>query len=377
MASWYMNHTARESELMGNLAGYWMGNKRPAGVPEEKYKRIWPYHLAQKAFYHLPYSDLEERMRWHNLPFYDAWVRSQRLPDGVNVVQGPMGSCEPLFEMARRKDSRILKVFDAPNSHPNTLFEYWQGECDEYSGGYRIPLPLSLRDRIRREIEAADLVLCPSLFVRDSMVANGVAPENCFISHFGVDTSVFTERLKLPEKPKFICVGSLTVRKGHQYLFEAFRRVKQQVPAAELVCVGDVRPDFHLEISKWRGTFTHHQSVPHAELAKMLSQSSAFVLASLEEGFARVLSEAMAAGLPILATHETGATTVVRDGIEGIILRARDVDSIVDAMIRMIREPNTNLAMGHAAYAAGAVKNTWNDYTRRLLAEYQLRLSRV
>ncbi|MEP4077635.1 glycosyltransferase family 4 protein [Haloferula sp.] len=377
MTSWYINHTARESEVLGGLAGYWMGNKCPAGVPREKYKRIWPYHLAQKAFYHLPFSDLEERMRWRNLPFYDAWMNLQEIPDGVNVVQGPMGSCEPLFKLAENKDSSILKVFDAPNSHPYSLFEIWQGECDRYSNGFRIPIHLAIKERIKREIDAADVVLCPSLFVRDSMIANGVPEEKCFVSHFGVDTSVFTEREKLPDKPRFICVGSLTVRKGHQYLFPAFEKVKQRVPEAELVCVGDVRPDFQTELKKWQGTFTHHLGVPHARLAKMLAESTAFVMASLEEGFARVLSEAMAAGLPILATFETGATTVVRDGIEGIIFKSRDVDGIADAMMRMISEPETNLAMGHAAYAAGAERNTWNDYTKRLLNEYQRRLGEL
>ncbi|MGA0888550.1 MAG: glycosyltransferase family 4 protein [bacterium] len=376
MVSWYLNHTARGFENLGSLEGYWMGNKCPVGIPPSKYKRIWPYHIAQKAFYHFASPDLEERMRWNNLTFYDAWIRRQTIPSNVNVVQGPMGSCESLFEIAQCKDPRILKVFDAPNSHPNTLFEYWQNECNQYSGGYRIPIPLKLRERICREIDSADLILCPSLFVRDSIIDNGVSPEKCFVSHFGVDTKVFTKRLKLPEKPKFICVGSLTVRKGHQYLFQAFHRVKEAEPDAELICVGDIRPDFHLEIEKWRGTFKHYQGICHAELAKILSNSSAFVLASVEEGFARVLSEAMAAGLPILATYETGATTVVNNGTQGIIFKSRDVDSIFDAIMRMIREPETNLTMGHAAYTSGAENNTWNDYTHRLISEYQKRLAR-
>lgn len=57
-------------------------------------------------------------------------------------------------------------------------------------------------------------------------------------------------------------------------------------------------------------------------------------------------------------------------GSLSIIFKARIVDA-------MMREPNTNLAMGHAAYAAGAMKNTWNDYTRRLLDEYEDRLPRA
>jgi glycosyltransferase involved in cell wall biosynthesis len=374
MGSWYLNHTAKEANHMGHLAGYWMGNKRPTDIPLEKYKRIWPYHLAQKPFYHLPFTNIEERMRWHNLPFYDAWMARQTLPGDVNAVQAPMGSCEALFRLAERSGRKILKVFDAPNSHPTNLFGYWQRECDLYAPGYRIPIPNWIRSKINREIELADVVLCPSFFVRDTMLMNGIPSSKCFVSHFGVDTSIFKKRQSIPDHPVFITVGSLTVRKGHQYLFRAFEKVKAVIPDAELICIGGVRPDFQLEMKKWKGSFTHYTGVPHSELAKMLARSTAFVLPSVEEGFARVLSEAMACGLPILASYESGATTVVRDNEEGIIIQPRDINGIAGAMIRIARDEHENRRMGEAAFAAGAQSNTWSDYYRRLFKEYERRL---
>jgi glycosyltransferase involved in cell wall biosynthesis len=373
MTHWYLNHTAREAEKLDCLGGYWMGSACPQGVSRKFHRRIWPYHLAQKAFYHLPFVDLEERMRWHNLPFYDAWIARQTLPKGVNVVQGPMGSCEALFNMAYRSGRSVLKVFDAPNSHPTTQFGYWQRECDLYARGYKLPVVQWVRSRINREIEMADVVLCPSFFVRDTMILNGVPAGKCFVSHFGVNTEIFKKRESLPRKPRFISVGSLTVRKGQQYLFRAFQKVKETLPDAELICIGGVRPDFVDEIKKWKGTFTHRTGVPHAELAKMLAESTAFVLPSLEEGFARVLSEAMAVGLPILASYESGATTVVRNEVEGIIIQPRDIQGMAEAMLRMALRPEENRSMGEAAYLAGGKSNTWADYTKRLLDEYARR----
>ena len=374
MASWYINHTARESEKLGCLSGYWMGNKRPAGVPLEKYKRIWPYHLAMKGFYHLPFVNLEERMRWINLPFYDAWVSAQKLPDGTNVVQAPMGSCEALFRLANKTSPHILKVFDAPNSHPTSHYGYWQRECDLHSPGYMVPTAHSVRSKINREIEMADVILCPSFFVRDTMIANGVPSNKCFVSHFGVNTEIFKQRTEVPKTPRFICVGSLTLRKGQQYLLPAFERVKKRYPKAELICVGGVRPDFKMEMHKWHGKFTHYERIPHEELAFLLKSCTAFVLPSLEEGFARVLSEAMAVGLPILASYESGATTVVNDRVEGCIIAPRSIESISESIIEMISNPQLNLQMGAAAYVAGAKSNTWADYTHRLITEYEKRI---
>lgn len=375
MSSWYLNHTAREFQKYDALRGYWVSNSNRVGINPEYYKRIWWYYGAQKAFYHLPFTNLEERMRWCNLPFYDAWMKLQSLPQDVNVVQAPMGSCEALFDLAERSGRKVLKVFDAPNSHPTSQFGYWQRECDLHAPGYRIPIPQWVRSRMNREIERADVILCPSKFVKDTMVTNGVPDEKCFVSHFGVNTEIFKRRESLPAVPRFICVGSLTVRKGQQYLFPAFQRVKAQIPEAELVCVGGTRPDFRSVMDQWKGTFIHHPSVSHADLAKMLAESTAFVLPSLEEGFARVLSEAMAVGLPILASYESGATTVVGDGVEGIIIQPRNIAQLAAAMLKLATQPEENLAMGDASYLAGGKSNTWEDYAGRLMGEYAARLN--
>lgn len=375
MGSWHLGHTAREFEKLGALTGYWVSNSSRSGVSEARYRRIWDYHLAQKLFYHLPFPKLEEEMRWINLPFYERWIARRTLPEDTNVVQGPMGSCEALFRLADRSGRKVLKVFDAPNSHPTNLVGYWQRECDIYYPGYRVPMCLAARSRINRELEQADLILCPSNYVRDTMVLNGIPAEKCFISHFGVDTSIFVPRTEPPPVPTFVCVGSICLRKGHQYLFRAFEQLKQKLPDARLICVGGVRPDFRQELKHWEGTFEHHPSLPHAGISKLLSSATAFILASVEEGFARVLSEAMACALPVIATYETGATTVIRDQQEGFIVPARNVTALTQAMISAASDRGFNLEMGRKALLAGGKSNTWADYAKRLHNAYTERLS--
>ncbi len=353
MGNWYLGHTARELEKLDALTGYWVSNSARSGVSEKHYRRIWDYHLAQKLFYHLPFTNLEEEMRWVNLPFYERWITRQTVPEGTNVVQGPMGSCEALFRLAEQSGRKVLKVFDAPNSHPTNLVGYWQRECDLYASGYRVPMCLAARSRINRELEQADLILCPSNFVRDTMVLNGIPAEKCFISHFGVDTSIFVPRKELPPVPTFVSVGSICLRKGHQYLFRAFEEVRRQLPDARLICVGGVRPDFKQEWKRWEGSFEHHLSLSHPEIAKLLASATAFVLSSVEEGFARVLSEAMACALPVIATYETGATTVIRDGREGFIVPARNIPALTEAMLSAAANRDQNLEMGRRARGRG------------------------
>jgi glycosyltransferase involved in cell wall biosynthesis len=135
--------------------------------------------------------------------------------------------------------------------------------------------------------------------------------------------------------------------------------------------VGDYKRDFRRERPKWEGAFTHYQRLTHAELAPLLRACTAFVFPSQEEGIARAQIEALASGLPLIGTHEGGATTLVENGLEGFIVRGRDPQDIAQAMMRLATDPELNRRMGEAAYRKGSVQNAWQDYGDRLLAAYR------
>jgi glycosyltransferase involved in cell wall biosynthesis len=370
----YLRPTARAFQERGALAGLWISEKNSTGLPLDKYHRCWPFHLAMKPFYHLtPQSCWVEKPFYAFFPIWRWWLKRQPWPR-CDVVQSIMGFATEPFDRADKIGA--LKVVDAPNSHPTSYYGYMQRECDLWCPGEKVPIPQWMFSRMNRELERADLILCPSVFVKDTMLANGIPEEKCFLSPFGVDTSVFVPRKIVPPKPRFISVGMILLRKGFQYLFRAFEEVKRVIPDAELICVGNYRPDFKLERRRWEGTFTHYSSLSHEKLAPLLAECTAFVLPALEEGFARVIPEAMAAGLPIVASYESGATTLVRDGVEGFIIRPREPRQIADAMIRLAQDRVLNQRMGEAARLQGAVRNTWQDYGDRLLAEYAARLER-
>jgi glycosyltransferase involved in cell wall biosynthesis len=369
----YLIHAAKAMEARGALAGLWITNKNSTRLSEDKYHRCWPFHAAIKPFLHCAPQIWQEKAFYAFFPIWKRWFLSQNFPE-CQVVQSVMGFATEPFDHAEKTGA--LKVVDCANSHPTTYFGYWQRECDLWCPGETVPIPRWMFARMNRELERADLILCPSVFVRDSMAANGIRAEKCFVNPFGVDLSIFKKREAIPPTPKFIAVGTICVRKGHQYLFRAFEQVKKQLPTAELICVGDLKTDFRKEWSKWQGKFKHIHNLSHPELAKLLQSCTAFVFPSQEEGFARVISEAMGAGLPILASYESGATTLVEDGVEGFIVRGCDPQHIAEAMLRVARDGELCRRMGEAAHKKGAVRNTWQDYGDRLLAEYAKRLSR-
>jgi len=368
---WHLDHTATALGAREALAGFYLSDNDRTRLPREKIHRCWRYHVAMKGFYHLAPQIVTEKAGHFFHPLWRAWIRAQKFPP-YDVVHATMGNATEAFDDADRTGA--LRVVECPNSHPVTYRGHWQGECDRWCPGEKIPVPGWLLGRMAREIERADVVLCPSLFVRDSMIQNGVPPEKCFLDPFGVDTSLFQPRQELPAKPRFISVGTICVRKGFPYLFRAFEQVKNRLPEAELIVVSGYKVDFRMERPKWEGTFTHIERADRPTLAALLATCTAFVLPSIEEGFARVIPEAMASGLPIIATHESGATTLVKNGLEGVIVPARDVESVAAAMIDLALDRDKNIRMGRAAHERATVRNTWQDYVDRLLAEYAARL---
>jgi glycosyltransferase involved in cell wall biosynthesis len=346
------------------LAGLWISDKNNTDVAPDKYRRCWPYHLAMKPFYHLASIGFREQMALRFLPIWTAWIKRQ-IPPEFDVAYACMGQGAELFEIAERTGA--LKLVDASSSHPTSFYGFWQRECDLWNPGAKVALPQWLFQRCNQDLERADLIICPSKFVRDSMLYNGIPESKCALNPYGVDTSIFKPRNVVPEKPRFVCVATICLRKGHQYLFRAFEKVRVILPEAELICVGSYYPDFARERKRWEDTFTHLEHLAHSELAKVLQGATAFVLPSTEEGFARAIIEGMAAALPIIATHESGATTLVDDGVEGLIIRTRDVNHLAEAMIKIATDQELNRKMGEAAHERGARNNTWGDFADRLI----------
>lgn len=366
--AWYLREIAAGLQERKALAGLWITDRNTTAISRDFYRRCWPFHLAMKPFYHFAPQLLTERMFYRFFPLWRSWLRSQSLPD-FNVIHAIAGYATEPFALADRAGA--LKVVDLPNSHPTSYFGFWQRECDLWCPGHTVPVPRWMFARMNREIDQADLIVVQSEFCRDSVIANGAARNKIFVSPMGVNRAIFSKRTILPEKPRFIAVGTICLRKGHQYLFRAFDLLKHRLPEAELICVGAYKSDFARERHRWAGTFTHFPQLDHCKLASLLRTCTAFVFPSREEGIARAQIEALASGLPVIGTYEGGATTLVRDGIEGFIVEGNSPSQIADAMYQTATNRELNRRMGDAAYSRGAEGNSWGDYSERLLSAYE------
>jgi len=165
----------------------------------------------------------------------------------------------------------------------------------------------------------ADLVLVPSRHVRDAVIGLGCAPEKIALVPYGLDASRF-EGTPRPVAGRVLFVGKTTLLKGAHHVAAAARALAERRNDIEIRVAGRVGESAKAS-DIFRGPHYLGQ-MPRARMAEEYARADVFVLPSLSEGMALAHLEAMAAGVPVIATPNCGS--VVRDGVDGFIVPVRD-----------------------------------------------------
>jgi glycosyltransferase involved in cell wall biosynthesis len=211
---------------------------------------------------------------------------------------------------------------------------------------------------------------------------SGVRGKIFEIPDVGVDLSVWNQQEDLPprtdDKIRFVYLGRLADWKGIEFLIAAFKTVAQRQPRAVLDILGDGVERRSLEDLTRRLSLEDRVTfagwVSAAEGSRRMRQADVFVLPSLREVGGIVLLEAMAVGLPVIATDWGGPAIHVTDstGIRVPPTSREDfIGGLADAMLRLADSPELRRQMGQAGLQRVRTNlYDWNQKTDRLLEIY-------
>jgi sugar transferase (PEP-CTERM/EpsH1 system associated) len=188
-----------------------------------------------------------------------------------------------------------------------------------------------------------------------------VAPEKVRVVRNGVDAARFmplVERDRVREEEGygrtdhvFGAVGRLTPVKDHRTLLEAFHAVSMRRPECRLVLVGDgaERPLLEEQVRQ-RGLADRVRIVGHrVDVTRWLGMMDVFVHPSLMEGMSNAVLEAMAVGLPVVATAVGGNPEIVEHGVGGSLVPPSSPSALADAMLSYCGDDRMRMAHGAAA----------------------------
>jgi glycosyltransferase involved in cell wall biosynthesis len=336
-------------------------------------------------------ASLIHSLRWHPVrlisffdrPYYYGakkkyldWIASRHLATGrYDLFHSWSGDCLRSLQVAKQR--RIPSIVEIPTWHRDGgKVKAGRQDVPESAsnarGFQRWKAGLLLeRKRFVEEYKLADLLLVLSETAADTFRARGFPEEKLFYLPRGVDVERFKPSHR-PTKFRTVFSGALIKRKGIHHLLEAWYRLN--LTEAELWLVGSVHDEAKPYLKQfWRENIRLVGFVHDPE--NYLSQSTVHVFPSQWEGSAKVTYEAAACALPQITTREAG--DVVRDGVEGIIVRPGDVGAIAAALEHLHRHPEVVERMGSAARQRVVENFTWDHFRTRLLDAYEIAMQKV
>lgn len=343
------------------------------GVPRERVTNCVSHGVVSRICHLLGADRAEEVLhRW-----FSRWASRALDYSTITVIHSFSGVSEELFKSVGPGSLRSLVRGSA---HIRTQARLLEEE--ERRSGKQLDKPSGwMIDREMREYELADLIIVCSSFARKSFEDEGVSADKLYVLLLGTElerfypkTELVTERCRriLNGEPlRVLTVGTFSYRKGAMDLVDIARRAGDRF---RFTFVGDT-PSETRDLRRDSPTnLTFEPRRPQFDLPQVYGDADVFMFPTIEDGFAVVLSQAQASGLPLLATANCGAPDLVRENETGWILPIRHPEAFLNRL-RWCDTHRAALARMVSDIHRQAVPRDWSRTALDLMKIYRDRMA--
>ena len=255
-----------------------------------------------------------------------------------------------LFKLAWLNTRYRFDILHCHSAYPpafaGATFRRWTGipvvvrphGSDVVPGG-RIRKDPRLENRLRKALSSADAVIAQGKYLRDIILELGVKENRIHIIHNGVDLGMFSKGEVFPHpRPYVLGLGNLIPRKGFDILLKAYARLKEPKPDLLIAGLGPEEENLkRLSLDLGVGEKVRFLGFVEGQKKVDLYRSAEFfVCPSRNEPFANVILEALASGLPVVASGVDGNKELVDHGSNGLLFSPGDVGSLCSCLEEMI-----------------------------------------
>jgi glycosyltransferase involved in cell wall biosynthesis len=214
-----------------------------------------------------------------------------------------------------------------------------------------------------KEYELADTILVLSEFAKQTMLSNGIPENKLRLVNLGYSPKQFIPKQQYPstnEVLQLVFIGTVSYRKGIHLLLNFIQSTTLNIHLTIAGSLGDGISKEMLHCSK----VSYLSFLQHNEIVKLLHQSDVFVFPSFLDSWAMVVIEAMACGLPVIVTENTGAKEAINNDC-GFIIPVNDAIMLEEKINFFYNNREQVRIMGQAA-AVQAKKYTWQQYYNQI-----------
>ena len=334
-------------------------NNHNINIPSDRV-RTNPF-LALLSYGYNPFSDL---WVWNK---FGEWAAKHIRDEDIVISWGL--SALPIIREA--KERGIIAIVERGSAHAEVQRNLLIDEYERHGQPIDKLKRSFSSERMERELleyELADYIEVPSEFARRSFIEQGIPAEKLIKGFRGVDLTAFSELPASDDVFRVIYTGQMSLQKGVQYLLQAFAELK--LANAELWLFGGEQPEIEPFFENYEGHYRHFGPVSQRTLHEYYAHGSVFAICSIQDGFGQVIPQAMACGLPVISTFNTGANDVVEEGVQGFTVPIRDVEAIKEKILYLYENPEICREMGQSAKRKVQQGLTWDDYGNLIVQKY-------
>jgi glycosyltransferase involved in cell wall biosynthesis len=297
------------------------------------------------------------------------------------VMKGSIGTCDYFhfvvpagINSARKaKNQGSIVIADVRTANTDYQINLIKQENDLW--GFKIKSNDLLHNMSKIEYEIADYIIVPSKFAKNTFLNAGFDENKIFCIPYGVDQTKFSQFQAPTDRFRnnifrILYVGHISPLKGIHYLIQAFGELN--LPDAELLLIGHIEDSLREQIEKavnMNKNIRAIGSVPQGELQQYYSSASVFVLPSLTDSFGMVTLEAMACGIPVIVSENTGSGDAVCEGVNGFVIPIRNAQRLAEKLAWIYDHPDERRIMGVSARER-ALEYTWEHYENQVIRFY-------
>ena len=277
----------------------------------------------------------------------------------------------------RAKEYGMKVLVDHSALHPAQTEVNLKADCERWGEPLPIAPNAGVWKNVLRDCAEADILMVNANHIRDSFVERGYDSKKIRVVYLGVRDDFRDVRIKQLEMgkkndvPRILFTGNFSLLKGAEYLLESLRILNERGVKVHYDVVGVVSaPKAMLEhfSATTQGAITFHGPVPQDDVKAFLAKSDIYIFPSLADGCAQSGMEALTAGLPVVATYQSGLPIV--DGETGCVVPMKDATAIADKIEWLIAHPEERTRIGRNAAKMMREKYTWERYAENVKNVY-------
>jgi colanic acid/amylovoran biosynthesis glycosyltransferase len=335
-----------------------------------------------------PFRDVELIPKPKNNPLRHGWLKWIKQKPAIVY----RGEYQMLSKLLDRRGADLMHIyFGHTGVHLLPFIERWHKPCVVPFHGADVAEKKDIRDygpKLRELFNAVPLVLARSKSLAERLLTLGCPPERLRINRTGVPLHEFPfirRDAPIDGRWRFMQACRLIPKKGVATSLCAFAIFQKEFPNAELIIAGKGPLQGHLEeLAEELGIVRKVQFsgfLSQKELLDLYASSHAFLHPSEtppdqnQEGIPNSILEAMATGLPVVATRHGGIPEAVDEGRSGWMVEERDFEALAAAMKNLVRSPYAFREMGALASESVAANFEQREQIRQLESHYDEAIS--